>query len=123
MLGYLQPFILVPSSPRYYMIPKVVQSFFFHHSLIDQVLCQTFDNLHLILDTEPLNDRLHDTSDAGLIYGNEALVVHEGKEAHDELTVHAIGYTAMAWDRLTKVFDFKGAFESRGEESSEWSDE
>jgi len=54
---------------------------------------------------------------------DKTLVVHERKEAHDELAVHAIGDAAVAGDALAEVFDFEGAFEARGEEAAEGRDE
>ena len=36
------------------------------------------------------------------------LVVHVGKETHDELAVHAISHTTMARNGITKVLDVEG---------------
>lgn len=54
---------------------------------------------------------------------DETLIVHERKEAHDELAVHAVGDAAVAGDALAEIFDFEGAFEARGEEAAEGGDE
>ena len=62
---------------------------------------------------------LHHISYASLVNCNEALIVHESKETHDELAVHTIGDTAVARNWLAEVFDFEGTFETRGEEAAE----
>lgn len=58
-----------------------------------------------------------------LIHGNKTLVIHEGKQTHDELAIHAVGDTTVAGDGFTKVLDFKGPFETRGEEAAKGGDE
>ena len=57
------------------------------------------------------------------IHSDEALIVHEGEEAHDELAIHAVRDTAVTRDGLAKVFDFEGAFEAGGEETAEGRDQ
>lgn len=47
------------------------------------------------------------------------MVVHICEKSHDELTVHAICDTAMTWDGIAEVFDFKRALEARRKESTE----
>ena len=59
----------------------------------------------------------------GLIDGNKTLVIHKGKQTHDELAIHSIGDTAVTGDRFSKVFDFKSPFKARGEEASKGGDE
>ena len=66
-----------------------------------------------------MNCSLHHISNASFIDRNEALVVHEGKETHNELAVHTIGNTAVARNGLAEVFDLKGTFEAGGEETAE----
>jgi hypothetical protein len=54
---------------------------------------------------------------------NESLVVHVGKRAHDELTIKSIGDSTMSRNRVAKIFDLKGAFDTRSKETAEWSNE
>ena len=65
-----------------------------------------------------LNDRAH----GYLVHCNEALVVHEGKEAHDELAIHAVSDTTVSWNRVAKVFDLESPLQSGGEKSSKGRD-
>lgn len=51
------------------------------------------------------------------------MIVHEGKAAHDELTVHAIGHAAVSGDGVTEVLDLEGALQARGEEAAEGRDQ
>ena len=75
-----------------------------------QVLAQALDDLHLLLVVQARDRELHHTAHARLVHRDEALVVHVGEEAHDELAVHAIGDAAVAGDAVAEVFDLKGAF-------------
>lgn len=52
----------------------------------------------------------NDTPHAGPEGGDEALIVHECEEAHYELAVHSVRYSAVTRDAVAKVFDFEGAF-------------
>lgn len=91
--------------------------------LDDQILSQPPHHLRHLLDRQPLNRRLDHAAHARLIHGDEALVIHEREQAHDELAVHAIRDPAVAGDRLAKVLDFEGPFEARGEKSAKRGDE
>jgi hypothetical protein len=51
------------------------------------------------------------------------LVVDKGEEAHDELTVHAVGHAAVSRDRITEIFNVKSSLESGSEEATKRSDE
>lgn len=55
--------------------------------------------------------------------GDKSLVVYEGEEAHDELTVHPVGHATVAGDGVTKVLDLEGALETGCEESAKGCDE
>jgi hypothetical protein len=51
------------------------------------------------------------------------LVVHVGKETHDELAVHTVSHTAMSGNGVTKVLDVEGTLQTRCEEATERSDQ
>lgn len=86
------------------------------------MLAQPFDYLDLLLRAQTGDGLLNHSADAGLVHRDEALVVHEGKEAHDELAIHAVSDAAVAGNRVAKVFDVKGALKAGGEEAAEGSD-
>jgi hypothetical protein len=92
-------------------------------ALVDQVLAKPQNHVHLFLEREPRDGRLDDAADARLVHGDEALVVHEGERAHDELTVHAVGDAAVARDGVAKVLDVEGALDAGGEEAAEGCDQ
>jgi len=66
--------------------------------LVDEVLSEKLDKRNLLLGREASNGGLENRPRRCLVHSDEALVVHEGEEAHDELTVHAVGHTAVAGD-------------------------
>lgn len=80
-------------------------------------------NLNLLLGRQAHHRRLDHIPHTRLVNGNEALIIHKGEKAHDELAVHAVGDAAVAGDGFAKVFDFEGAFEAGGEEAAEGGDE
>jgi len=90
-----------------------------HNALVVQVLAQAFHHFNLLLRREADDDRLDHAPDRRLVDGNEALVVHVGKKAHDKLAVHAVGHTSMPRDAVAKVLDFERPLQSRGEEAAE----
>lgn len=47
------------------------------------------------------------------------MVVHVGKESHDELAIHPVCNATMAGNRLAKVLDLEGPLEARGKETTE----
>jgi hypothetical protein len=51
------------------------------------------------------------------------LVVHVGKETHDELAVHTVGHTTMSRNGVTKVLDVEGTLQTRSEEATEGSNQ
>lgn len=93
------------------------------YTLIVQVLAQPPYDLQLFFRRQPGDGRLHDTSHGGLVHRDKALVVHEGEESHDELTVHPIGDATMSWNRFTEILDLKGPFQARSEETAKRRDE
>lgn len=58
-----------------------------------------------------------------MVNGNEGVVVHVGEETHDELAVHTVGNTAVTGDGVAEILDLEGALQTRGEETSEGSDQ
>lgn len=91
--------------------------------MVIQIFAQPLHHLNLLLDCQACNGRLNHPTHRGLVHGNKTLVIHECKESHDELAVHAISDSAVAWDAIPKIFDLEGPFETRGEEAAEGSDE
>lgn len=91
--------------------------------MVVEVLAEASDYLKLFVNSQPIDSDLDHIANGGLVYSYEAVVVHESEETHDELAVHAVSDTAMAWDRLAKVLDFECAFQARGKKATERSDE
>lgn len=91
--------------------------------MVHQILGQNLHHLELLLVRQPRDGRLNHTSHSRVVRRDEAAVVEEGNRAHDELAIEAIGRTAVAGDRVAKVFDLEGALEARGEEAAKGSDE
>ena len=55
--------------------------------------------------------------------GDEAMIIHEGEETHDELTIHTIGNTAMAGNGFAEILDVERSFEPGREEATKGGDE
>ena len=55
--------------------------------------------------------------------GNKTMIVHEGEETHDELTVHAIGDAAMTGDGFAEILDVERSFQTGREEATKGGDE
>ena len=87
------------------------------------MLCQPLYDLDLLLGRQALYGDLYDAAHACLVYGDEALVVHEGEEAHDELAVHAVRDAPVAGNGFAEVLDLEGAFQPGSEETAEGCDE
>ena len=83
------------------------------------MLAQAPNNLHLLLWRQAGDGHFDDATDRGLVGSNEALVVHKGQRAHDELAVHAVGDAAVAWDRVAKVLDLEGSLDARRKKAAE----
>lgn len=92
-------------------------------TLVVKVLAKATDKLELLVNAETVDSGFHNITDGSLINSDEAVVVHEGEESHDELAIHAISDTTVARDRLAKVLDVEGALQTRGKESTERSNE
>lgn len=87
--------------------------------LVDKVPCEELDKLDLLIGCQACDGGLKQITRRCLVHSDETLVVHEGKEAHDELTVHAVGHAAVTRDGVAKVLDVEGPLEARGEEAAE----
>ena len=87
--------------------------------LVDKVSCEKLDKLNLLVRCQASDGSLKQLARRRLVYCDEALVVHESEEAHDELAIHAVGHAAVTRDRVAKVLDVEGALEPRGEEAAE----
>ena len=77
----------------------------------------------MLLDRESLYRHLNHTAHALSVHGDEALIVHEGEETHDELAIHAVRDATVTGNGLAKVFDLEGTFEAGGEEAAEGRDQ
>ena len=87
--------------------------------LVYQVPQEAPDQLNLLVDGEFGNDSFHDAADSGPTHSaDEGVIVNIGKETHDKLAVHAVGNAAVAGDRVAKVLELEGTFESRGKKTS-----
>jgi hypothetical protein len=91
--------------------------------LVDQVLRQNLDNLHLLLSRESCNGRLNHASNGGVVNGDEAGVVEECNGSHDKLAVHAVGHAAVSRNGVAKVLDLESALKTGGEEATKGCDE
>lgn len=93
--------------------------------------------LELLVESKARDDRLEHRPDGDVMRADERRVVHVREHAHQEpaahvsqisgmsqwrqknaLAVHAVGHTAVAGDRVTKVLDVERALEARGEEAT-----
>lgn len=92
-------------------------------TLVVQIFREAADNIELLINGQAVDGGLNDITNARLVDGNEAVVVHESEETHDELAVHTVSNTTVAGDRLAKVLDLERALQTRGKESTERSDE
>lgn len=91
--------------------------------LVDEMFGEELDEFDLLFGCKASDGGFEDRSGRGLVDGDEALVVHEGEESHDELAVHAVSHAAVAGNRITKVLDVESALETRCKEATEGSDE
>ena len=87
------------------------------------MLGQTLHDIHLLLGRQALNRRLNHSADAGLVDGDETLIIHKSEKTHNKLTIHAIRHAAMAGDAVAEILDVEGAFQAAGEEAAEGGDE
>ena len=87
------------------------------------MLAQALNHLHHLFMVQALNSSLYHIPNIGFVHRNKALIIHEGKETHDELAIHTICDSTMARDGFAKVFDFECAFETAGKEAAKGCDE
>ena len=87
--------------------------------LVDKVSCEELDELDLLVGCQACDGSLKQIARGCLVHSDEALVVHESEEAHDELAVHAVGHSAVTRDRIAKVLDVERTLEAGGEEATE----
>lgn len=87
--------------------------------LVDKVSCEQLDELDLLVGCQACDGSLKQIARRCLVHSDEALVIHEREEAHDELAIHAISHAAVARNGVAKVLDVEGALEARGEEAAE----
>lgn len=89
--------------------------------MVDDVL-EHLEHLHLLLGRQG-RKRRQDLRRRRVDFAHERRVVHEREQSHQELAIHAVEETAVAGERVAKVFDAGGALEARREEAAEGSDE
>ena len=82
-------------------------------------VCNEKQQLLMVVNSQPSRHNLQHLVEIDLGLRNERVVVDVGEEAHDELAVHAIGNTAMARNRVAKVFDLERALKTRSKEATE----
>lgn len=80
------------------------------------------DQVQLLIIRQPINSTLNQASKRNLVNGNKTVIIHVSEKSHDELAIHAIRNSAMAWNGIAKVFDLESSFEARGEEAAEGCD-
>ena len=86
------------------------------------MFADTLHQVHLLFWAQASDCSFDDASKRHLVDRDEAVIVHVGKETHDELTIHAISHTAMTGDGITKVLDLESPLDSRCKETTEGSD-
>jgi len=115
--------IVKPSSPSWELAFKTFKHLARHRIFIVQILGQPPDHVHLFLNGQACNGSFDNTSHACFVHGNEALVVHVGKETHDELAVHSVSDASMARNAVSKILDLERPLKAGGEEATKWCDE
>ena len=73
--------------------------------MVDEMSCEKLDELDLLFGCKASDGGLEHGARRSLVHSDEALVVHECEEAHDELTIHAVGHTTVTRDGVAKVLD------------------
>lgn len=94
-----------------------------NNALVDEMLADAFDQLHLLVWSEPCDGCFDDASQRHFVQCDETVIIHVGEKAHDELAIHAVSDTAVSGDRIAEIFDLESAFKTRGKETTERSDE
>ena len=91
--------------------------------MVFKVFSQALHELHLFLQRQARDCKLHDITIVELVLGHEGLIIHKRKEAHDELAVHSIRHATVSWDGVAKVLDLESALEPGRKKAAEGSDE
>lgn len=91
--------------------------------MVTQVATHALDKLNLLVRAKSGDGQFQHVAHAGLVHGNEGVVVHVGEESHDELAVHTVGHASMSGNGVTEILDLEASLESRGEETTEGGDE
>ena len=88
--------------------------------MVDEVLAQNLDHLHLFLVGEAGHGSFDDAANRGVVDRDEARVVEEGDGSHDELAIESVRHAPVAGNGVAKVLDLKCTLQPRGEETSKW---
>lgn len=94
-----------------------------NNPLIDKMLTQPLDHLHLLVRSKASDGHLNHAPNARLMRRDETLIVHKRKRPHDKLAVHPIRDAAVARDRVAKVLDLERALDAAGEEAAKGRDQ
>jgi hypothetical protein len=76
------------------------------------MFADAFDKLHLLFKCE--------TTKGYFVYRDEAVIIHVCKESHNKLAIHAVRNSTVPRNRVSKVLNLEGTFETRGKETTEW---
>lgn len=102
-----------PSLQRNHKIfTEVVYHLVTNSTLVVEVLRQSFHQSNLLLRREAGDCCLQDATHTGFVLGNEALIVHEAEETHDELTIHTICHATVSRNGVAEVLDIECALEA-----------
>lgn len=94
-----------------------------YDALVSEIETHALDELNLLISRQTSDGRLKDGAEVDLVQGDEGVVVHVRKEAHDKLAIHAVGNATVARNRVAKVLDLESTLQARGEEAAKGSDE
>jgi len=92
-------------------------------ALAAEIVLEIVDELQLLLDREPTDDRLKHRANSDMVFADKARVVDIDKHTHQKLAVHSIGHAPVSWNTIPEVFDVEGTLETRSKEAAKGSDQ
>ena len=87
------------------------------------MLAYSLHEFHLFFRAQSCDSRFNDTTQRHFVNGDEAVIVHIRKEAHNELAIHSIRNSTMTWNGVAEVLNLEGTLETRCEETTKRGDE
>lgn len=87
--------------------------------MVAKIAAHALDELDLLVRWQSSYGQLQNVAQFGPVHGNESVVVHVSKEAHDELTVHSVRHAAVSRNRITEVLDLEATLETGCEKATE----